>query len=253
MRFVLAVILLAASGLAAGQRVLEFRDDLRFSTMEVNRIAARAFDARLRSLEAASRLDRDPALKSRLQSIFPRLLRAAGYERPGAESIAWEIHTCTGCDENAMAMPGGKLLVSADFIARLGLNDDELAYLLAHEMAHVLSEHTREFATAARYFMDNGLARSYWDIQRELGENLPLLLRMSAISAQQELDADYVGFILGAHAGFAPEAMISLLEKLHTGGISLLGTHPADSRRMQQARDMLETARRLAARSAALN
>jgi predicted Zn-dependent protease len=251
MRFAIAIVLLAVSSLAAGQRLLEFRDDLRFSTTEVDLSAARAFGARLRSLEGAGQLDADPVLKARLQAIFPPLLRAAAYERPAAAQLAWEIHTCTRCDENAMALPGGKLLVSADFVARLALTDDELAYLLAHEMAHVVAEHTREFATAARYFADNGLARSYSDLQGELGENLPLLLRMSAISTQQELEADYVGFILGAHAGFAPDAMISLLDKLHTGGISLLGTHPPDARRMQQARDMLETARRLAARSAA--
>jgi predicted Zn-dependent protease len=77
------------------------------------------------------------------------------------------------------------------------------------------------------------------------------MLRMSAVSAQQELDADYVGFILGAHAGFDPRAMLTLLEKLG-GGTSFFGTHPTDERRMKQARDMLETARRLAARSATL-
>jgi predicted Zn-dependent protease len=252
MKFAVAVLLLAVSGVAAGQRVLEFRDDLRFSAAEVDGMAARAFGARLRSLERAGRLDPDPALKARLQALFPRLLRAAVYERPAAARLAWEIHSCTGCDENAMAMPGGKLLVSADFVARLALTDDELAYLLAHEMAHVLAEHAREFATAARYFADNGLARSYGDIEGELGENLPLLLRMSAISAQQELEADYVGFILGAHAGFAPDAMPGLLEKLRSGSERLLGSHPDDARRMKQARDMLETARRLAARSGAL-
>jgi predicted Zn-dependent protease len=252
MKFAVAVLLLAVSGVAAGQRVLEFRDDLRFSGAEVDGIAARAFGARLRSLEGAGRLDPDPTLKARLQALFPRLLRAAVYERPATARLAWEIHSCSDCDENAMAMPGGKLLVSADFIARLALTDDELAYLLAHEMAHVVAEHSREFATAARYFADNGLARSYADLQAELGENLPLLLRMSAVSAQQELDADYVGFILGAHAGFRPEAMPSLLEKLHSGGTSVLASHPTDARRMKQARDMLEAARRLAARSAAL-
>ena len=253
MRVAVAIVLLAVSSLASAQRVLEFRDDLRFGGTEVERSAARAFGARLRSLQRAGHLDADPALKARLQALFPRLLRAAAYERPSVSNLAWEIHTCDGCDENAMAMPGGKLLVSADFVARLSLTDDELAYLLAHEIAHVVSEHTREFATAARYFADNGLSRSYADLQGELGENLPLLLRMSAVSAQQELDADYVGFILGAHAGFLPEAMISLLEKLQSVGSSVLATHPTDASRMKQARDMLEAARRLAARSAALN
>jgi predicted Zn-dependent protease len=250
MKFLAAVLLLAVSGAAGAQRLLEFRDDLRFSAAEVQASAARAFGARMRVLARAGQLDTDPALKARLQRVFPRLLRAAVYERPDAAGLAWEIHACSRCDENAFAMPGGKLLVSADFVARLALTDDELAYLLAHEMAHVLAEHAREFATAARYFVDNGRERDYADIQQELDGSLPVLLRMSAVSRQQELDADYIGFILGAHAGFAPQAMLSLLEKLRTGA-SLLGTHPTHARRLEQARAMLGAAQRLAARAPA--
>lgn len=243
-----AIALLAVSGAASAQRVLEFRNDLLFDGTEINAIAAHAFGARLRSLAGAGQLDPDPALKARLQRIFPRLIRAAVYERPAAAGLGWEIHACSRCPENAEAMPGGKVLVSADFIANLGLTDDELAYLLAHEMAHVLAEHTREFATAARYFVDNGLARDYADIQHELTENVPVLLRMAQLSVLQELDADYIGFVLGAHAGFAPEAMISLLQKLGDHGSSLFGTHPTTARRLKQARTMLDAARRLAAR-----
>jgi len=245
-RYLVAVVLLAASGLAAGQRLLEFRDDLRFSAAEVEAVAVRAFGARLRMLARAGSRS-DPALKARVQRIFPRLLDAAVYEQPAAAGLAWEIHACARCDENAMALPGGKLLVSADFVARLALTDDELAYLLAHEIAHVLAEHTREFATAARYFVDNGLARQYWDIQHELSENVGVLLTMAPVAEQQELDADYIGFILGARAGFAPEAMLTLLGK-QSGNTSLLRTHPSDARRISQARTMLEAARRLAAR-----
>ena len=146
-----------------------------------------------------------------------------------------------------MATPGGTILVSADFVARRALTDDELAYLLAHEMAHVLAEHTREFATAARYFMSQGMVRHYADIEQELGDNLAVLLRMSPVSVEQELAADYIGFILGARAGYAPEGMLSLLGKLAAAGAPLLGTHPTDSQRMQQASAMLESARRLAA------
>jgi predicted Zn-dependent protease len=113
----------------------------------------------------------------------------------------------------------------------------------------VLAEHTRAFATAARYFADNGLARDYWDIQHELDESVPLMLRTKSLSAQQELEADHIGFILGAHAGFVPEAMLSLLQKLRSTQGSLLGTHPSDDERARQARATLETARRLAARA----
>jgi len=243
----LLALLVALPATAAAQRVLEFRHDLAFSAAEVDALAARSFGARLRTLALAGELDPDPALKARLQRIAPRLIRAAIYERPSAASLQWEIHACTQCDENASAMAGGKLLLSADMVDHLALTDDELAYLLAHEMAHVLAEHTREFATTARYFVDNGLARDYPDIQHELAESFAVMVRMRPVYVKQELEADYIGFVLGAHAGFEPEAMLSLLAKLRGGGKSLLATHPSDARRMQQARAMLESARRLAA------
>jgi Zn-dependent protease with chaperone function len=188
-------------------------------------------------------------MEVRLRSILARLHRAAVYERPSAARLDWEIHSCSGCDENASAMAGGKLLVSADFVAGKALTDDELAFLLAHEMAHVLAEHTREFSTIARFFLGNGLARRYDDIHHELGENLAALLRMEPDSVQQELEADYIGFVLGARAGFAPQAMIGLLEKLQTGVRPLIATHPGDTQRMQHARAMLDMGRRLAAQA----
>jgi len=246
MKRILATVLLVVPALAWGQPVLEFRNDLAFSASEIDAQAAQEFGARLRALERAGQLDRDPALELRLRRIIGRLQVAAAYERPSSARLAWEIHTCTGCDESASAMAGGKLLVSADFVSDHAFTDDELAYLVAHEMAHVLAEHTREFATIARFFLGNGLARGYEDIHQELGENLPVNLRMGPDCVQQELEADYIGLVLGARAGFEPQAMISLLEKLQGGGQTLFDTHPGDSQRLQHARAMLETGRRLA-------
>lgn len=249
MKHLVAALLLAMPGLAGAQALLEFRSDLAFSAIEVERLAAQQYRERLRALESKRQLDRDPALARRVETIIPRLRRAAAYERPDSVRLDWEVHVCSDCDESASAMAGGKLLVSADFVAGLALDDDELAYLLAHEIAHVLAEHTREFATLARCFVGNGLKRDYVDIQRQLGEDLSVNLRMEPAYEQQELEADYMGFVLGAHAGFAPEAMLRLLRKLHTDSESVLGTHPSDAKRLRQARAMLQTARILAERS----
>jgi Zn-dependent protease with chaperone function len=253
MKLFLAAALLIAPALALAQSVLDFRDDLAFSASEIDALAAQEYAARLATLARSGRLDRDPVMEERLRRIMKRLNAAAVYERPSAARLAWEIHTCSGCDETASAMAGGKLLVSIDFIAGNALTDDELAYLLAHEMAHVLAEHTREFSTIARFFLGNGLKRGYDDIHQELAENLPVLLRMGPDNVQQELEADYIGMVLGARAGFAPEAMLSLLDKLRTGERPLFGTHPSDAQRMRHARAMLETGRRLAARSQLLH
>lgn len=230
---------------AGAQPILEFRNDLAFQSTDVNSFAARTYHKRIQQLAAANKLDRNPALLQRLHRLIDRLLPSAEYERPSAAKLHWEIHVCRDCYENASAMAGGKVLVSEDFIAGLKLSDDELGYLLAHEMGHVLAEHTRESATSARYFVGMGLKRDYPDIQHEMDESFSLMLRMAPLYRQQEMGADYIGYILGARAGFEPHAMLSLLRKMDTGGKDMLDAHPDSRRRLQHAEDILPAAMRL--------
>lgn len=250
MKWAFAALVLATSGLAGGQPLLECRNDLAFRPEAVESFAARAYRLRLAEYEADDRLDRDSVLLDRLQGLNASLRKAAEKERPEAAALQWEIHTCRRCGENASAMAGGKLLLGEEFLARLKLSDDELGFLLAHEMAHVLCEHTREYATAARYFEDNGLHREYWDIQRELDASLSLQYRMAFIAEQQELEADRIGFFLGARAGLDPMAMESLLGKLDPPAQSAgPATHPSAQRRIAQAASMLQAAKVIFART----
>src|SRR5262249_48886697 len=120
------------------------------------------------------------------------------------------------------------------------------------EMAHVLAEHVRELATVARYFVDNGQRREYEDIQHELDESLAASVRLNDVSVRQEIEADYIGFTLGAESGVAPEARLSLVSKLRAQAAApLLATHPSGDERMNRARGMLPVAQRIFARSLA--
>jgi predicted Zn-dependent protease len=243
MKSALAVLaLVACAPFARAGELLDFREDLAFRPEAVESFAARNYVERLESLRRDGRLDGDAVLLGRLDSAFRRVIAAARDERPDAARMSWEIHTCRDCDENAAALAGGRLLFGEEFAARLALTDDELAFLLAHEMAHVLCEHTREMATAARYFLDNGLHREYWDIQHELDGSIGAQFRVAFVAQEQELEADRVGFILGARAGYEPEAMLSLLGKLE-GEDAASATHPERASRLAQARTMLQTAR----------
>lgn len=247
----LLLCLILVSAPTGAQPLIDVRKDLAFGVEAVESVSARSYARRLQQLADKDLLDRDAVLLVRLQDILARLRTAAAYELPESAAIRWQLHTCRRCHENAAAMAGGRLLFSEEFIAQLGLSDAELGYLVAHEMVHVLAEHTREYATTARFFVDNGLHREYWDIQRELDESFVVNLRMSHEFERQELDADYYGFILGARAGFNPGAMLSLLRKLGGDEPSMLSRHPGEQRRMQQARTMLESARRIYARGLA--
>src|SRR6187431_1744758 len=148
MKSLLIAMLVFVPGICGAQGLLDFRNDLAFETQTVEGMAERTYRARIRALAADGRLDTDPRLLDQLHQLVAQLLAGARIERPDAATLTWEIHTCQRCGENASAMAGGKLLISEEFIATYSFTADELAYVLAHEMAHVLAEHTREFATA---------------------------------------------------------------------------------------------------------
>ncbi len=241
----LAVLCLVVSGAAGAQPVLHFRKDLAFQAGTVNSFAARAYGDRVRKLNAEHKLDQNEALLKRVRRIVHRLRPAAAYERPAMASLGWEVHVCRRCFDNASAMAGGKLMVGEEFIARIKPTDSELAFLLAHEMGHVLAEHTREFATTARSFVGMGMKREYSDIQHEIDESLGLQLRMAPLYKRQELEADYVGLVLGCRAGFEPHAMLTLLHKLDTPGQSVVDVHPSGNQRIGQAEGLMPQAERI--------
>jgi len=95
-----------------------------------------------------------------------------------------------------------------------------------------------------RDFVDNGRDRSYDDIRHELDESLIASLRRSGVYKQQEFEADYIGIILGARAGFYPVAMLSMLRKFDAGSAGL-GLHPGRDERIGRVENMLPMARRV--------
>jgi predicted Zn-dependent protease len=254
MKRLIAALLLVpaalASNLAAGQALLDLGTDFDYSRAVVEAAAERAYRARVTDLASKGNLDADGALLTRLRALTGRLATATAVVSPD-RTVDWEVHTCRRCGENASAMAGGRLLVGEEFIAGLAPGESELAFLLAHEMAHVLAEHTREYASAARYFVDNGRNRKYEDVQHELDESFVVSRRMAALYAREELEADYIGLMVGSRAGFDPAAMLSLLAKLDTGNDAAFPLHPGGNERIEHARGMLQTAYRIREMAAA--
>ena len=245
MRVVLLAMMVIAPSFCTAQRLLDFRNDLAFEPATINALAERTYRARVQSLYAEGRLDANGELRGRLHELIMRIAEAARFERPESAMIEWEIHTCRRCGENASAMAGGKLLVGEEFIAELAPTDDELGYMLAHEMGHVIAEHARESATTARFLLGNGRSRDYEDLRSELDESLVANLRLAPLYAQQEFEADYIGLVLGARTGFDPEAMPRLLRKLRSDAGSAFAMHPSEDERIRRVETMLEMARRI--------
>jgi len=238
MRF-LAFVLLALASQAFAQVPDSGRwQELRFPAEEVGQRSEDHYIEQTVSLAAAGRLDGDKALLARARRIAERLVGAATMLKPDAAGWPWELHVTDDPAVEAESQAGGKLLVGSHFIYRLKLDDGELAVLLAHEIAHVISEHGRE--TLSEALLDARRELPLEVVEERLASDLPLQFRLSKLSAIQEREADQLGILIAHRAGWPCSAVLSFYGKLATDsrGPALFASHPSGATRLSLAKGM---------------
>jgi len=144
---------------------------------------------------------------------------------------------------DAWVLPGGKIGVCTGLFP-VARDENGLAILLAHEVAHAIARHQGEKNTRDALMEIGGLAVTFGpDIVRQgynLGTNLGLIL---PFGLEQEAEADYIGLILAAKAGYDPSAAAEVWDRVVLAGeqqakpVALLTTHPNyEARRQNLAR-----------------
>ena len=160
-------------------------------------------------------------------------------------SYAWEFNLVKSSDVNAFCMPGGKIVV---YEGILPYTQDEtgLAVVLGHEVAHAVAKHANErmsqqmmteYGTAA---IGTALGGTSAGVQQAaaaaigLGSQYGILL---PYSRKQELEADKLGLIFMAMAGYNPSQAAAFWTRMSQQGTStpeFMSTHPSDNTRIQQ-------------------
>ena len=134
---------------------------------------------------------------------------------------------------NAYALPGGFVFITEPLVDLCAQDPDELAFLLGHEMGHVLCGHARSQLTA-RTFLNAVTARL---------SGAGLMLRQllnQGYSRELELEADGEGARLAAAAGFDPRAAARALERLARGAsgnaglMAYFSSHPPLAERVRK-------------------
>jgi predicted Zn-dependent protease len=161
---------------------------------------------------------------------------------------------------NAMAAPGGKIMVYEGlWNPKDGLvkDDDELAAVLAHEIAHVNCRHSTESMTRqmlpSLLFMGGAIfaqAKDREDIAYALSGTFVLYngLWVTRYSRTDEIEADSVGLMYMAKAGYDPRAALRIWDRAsqrrngNDPASSIFSTHPSDSTRLQNLRTKLPAA-----------
>ena len=169
---------------------------------------------------------------------------------------SWEVLVFDDDQANAFALPGGKIGVYTGLLD-VAENQDQLASVIGHEVAHVLARHGNErvsTGTVAQAGMQviGGSVSQQTMALLGLGAQVGVLL---PFSRKQESEADLLGLDLMAKAGFDPRASVQLWRNMgakQEGGRppEFMSTHPSHtnriqhlSERMPHATGIYETAR----------
>lgn len=181
----------------------------------------------------------EPQLQ-RLRSIAQRIIPHAPPWNGRARQWQWEVNLIGSKELNAFCMPGGKIAFYDGILRQLQLNDDEVATVMGHEMAHALREHARErMGKAAATRVGAGLVSALLglgyagDTLLDMGSQLLTL----KFSRDDETEADIVGMDLAARAGYDPAAGIALWQKMMAAAKrappQFISTHPAGQTRIK--------------------
>ena len=207
-----------------------------------------AYFEMLKKPAEAGKLDNDPRLKARVETIAGRLIAQAIKFRPETEKWHWSIHVIDDPETvNAWAMAGGRMALYSGLVKKIQPSDDELAQVLGHEIAHALAKHTAEQMSVA---LATNVAFTIWAAR---GDHSGLALTGASLAAalaiklpnsrRAESEADRIGIELAARAGYDPRAAVSLWQKMNKVADAkvpeLLSTHPAPETRIENLRKLV--------------
>ncbi|MDE8034532.1 M48 family metallopeptidase [Actinobacillus equuli subsp. equuli] len=200
----------------------------------------------------AQAIDKTSTTAKRVQTIFNRMKPHAEQANTTGVPFNWEITVFRSKELNAWAMAGGKMGFYTGLVERLNMTDDEIATVMGHEMAHALQEHSK---SAYNVEMTTGILGAVADaaVSVAIGADTGGLVSTGTdlivnkpFSRSQETEADEIGLMLMARAGYnpsaAPNVWVKMSKAAGNSGISIFSTHPSNEERQANLERLLPEA-----------
>ena len=211
-------------------------------------------------IKLGTQLHRQATKKFRLTDVGLNRVERLG-QRVARTSVRanmlYKFHVIESREINGFSLPGGHIYITTGLLKIA--NDNELASVLAHEVGHVAARHSlktlkkrQEYNSIAKSIGD--LTSVAGDIGRDLGVTLSQMLGEGFLtfhSRDEEREADFLGVRGMAKAGFDPQGMIAMFQKLQRvegQNPNLLGSlfsdHPDVQERIENTRYEIARMRR---------
>ncbi len=194
----------------------------------------------------------DPRLNAMVQRVGMAIARAASADPivreycPDVAQFAWEVHLIENKLVNANCRPGGKMIVYTGILP-LTRTEAGLAVVLGHEVAHAVCRHGNErlsqglIAQLGMAAVDAALSEGNEEVRTGVAAALGAGVGVGVLlpySRMHEIEADRVGLILMAKAGYNPREAPAFWGRMAKvggqGGPEWLSTHPAHETRIRQ-------------------
>lgn len=241
---VLAVSIMTALGFSTS---LQARKQLLLvSDSQMKQMGSEAFE----KMKSSGKLSNDKIKQARTQCVVDALI-AVLPEKQAKQ--AWEVQVFEDENPNAFALPGGKVGVNTGMF-KIIESQDELAAVLGHEIAHVVSQHANErvsqqtltglvlqgagtYAGSKTSSNNAKLWMAGLGLGAQLGVSLPF-------SRRHEKEADTFGQKYMANAGFDPAKAVTLWQNMQVASKKgeppkILSTHPNSQARIQNLKDRI--------------
>lgn len=179
----------------------------------------------------------------RLATAVETYLNSNGFAAE-LKNFAWEFNLVQNSQVNAFCMPGGKIVVY-DGLLPVTQNETALAVVLGHEIAHAVAKHSAEqMSTKLKQQYGTQILTQILAVKSQGLADLAGLASQAGFSfanlkysRDNETEADYMGLIFMAMAGYDPQQAIPFWQRMaansgNAGKSDMLSDHPSDEKRI---------------------
>lgn len=170
------------------------------------------------------------------------------------DPAGWEVQVFEDEQANAFALPGYKIGVYTGLL-KYATNQDQLAAVIGHEIAHVIARHGNE-RVSQQLATQAGITVATIALGSSQNENSAMILAGLGLGVQygiilpfsrsHESEADLIGLDLMAKAGFDPAQSVPLWQNMSASGAAppeFLSTHPSGATRIKQLQQRIPEAK----------
>lgn len=208
--------------------------------------------AQFGQLKQETPISRDRQYNAMVNRVGERIAYVAAPDMPNAQ---WEFVVFDDDDQiNAFAMPGGKVAVYTGLF-KIVQSDADLAVVIGHEVAHVAAGHGNERVSQQMLAAGGALALQFGTRDMSSSERQLIMAAYGAgatlgvvlpYSRYHESEADEIGLIYAAEAGYDPRAAIGFWERMEAqksgAPPEFLSTHPSGSTRIRKLNELMPKA-----------